>query len=219
MIHNFPLSAFTSLSGNDVRARVLRSAIESAIPAHALRPGRLGARFIDDKEDPTFQFYFTGELDDDQKTALDAIVASHTGPATDPDAGLGRSVKDHRFIWDPNSADKRYLSWVDKAAQTGLDNDRVRNFFPGNYKLMQIVCWSVGSQAPGSTQITLHVDGSPAMSVQSTVVMGDTRRPYRFNFARKPGDVLFGQHATLGVQPTNDPDGEMIADTFWKRTR
>lgn len=80
----YPLSAFAALAG-DIGRRALADDIATAFARPALRPGRRGARFIDDdkKPDPRFQFDFDSKdpLPAAKRAALDAIVAAHNPSA------------------------------------------------------------------------------------------------------------------------------------------
>ncbi len=219
MIYNYPLSAFTSLAGNSVRARVLRVAILAAIPEHALRPGRLGARFIDDnkKPDPRFQFNFGGTLNGAQESALDAIVAAHAGPGPRRVSLIG-SVLQHPHRWDPNSTALRYIPWRGTDPSTSPGAGSARHFFHGPVRLIEILVWTVGSTSLGNTAFTLHRNNSAGASAEVSRNCPNVDTPYIFDFRGQANTTVpFGEAIAIGCDPQRDPGGDIVATTVWQR--
>ena len=220
MKYNYPLSAFTSLSDDSVRHRILRAAILAAIPEHALLPGRSGARFIDDnrKPDPRFQFDFGGAtLNGAQEAALDAIVAAHAGPGPRPAPLLG-SVLHHPHQWDPNTQALRYIPWRGTNPSTSPGAGSARHFFHGPVRLIEILVWTVGSTSLGITAFTLHRNNSSEASAEVSRNCPNVDTPYIFNFRdRANTTVPFGEAIAIGCDAQRDPGGDIVASTVWMR--
>ncbi len=210
--YNYPFSEFTSLSG-DLGRRVLAADVAASIPGVALRPGRRGARFIDDtgQADPRVQFNFDGTLSGSEKTTLDGIVAAHTGQA--PREPLAGTTLSWIYRWNMNSGSKRYLSWYDTNESGIITDDRIRMFLPGSYRLVEFVAWSV-SGSPGSTKFGVHINNDGAASAIATRVMSASTTPYHFPFNY---DVPFGVPIAVSCDPSSSTSNEMVAVSTWLR--
>ena len=142
-------------------------------------------------------------------------MAAHIGQIDrDPLAG---TIYTHHHRWDASSTLKRYLPWKLEFEGTVPTTDDVRHFLGGNYKLLEITCFTTGSNIAGNTTFGLHIDNDSSPVASVLVNMSAKDSPFKWDFRGTDNQVNWGQPVALSCDPLGDP-GDFVATSVWERT-